>query len=130
MEMPKHGTFSWNELATPDLEKARAFYTEVLGWTYREQEMGEGMTYTVWQVDGEDVGGAMQMSGPEWEGIPPHWMSYVSVDDVDARTAKVEAAGGQVSVPPTDIPTVGRFSVVTDPTGAVISLITFEAPAG
>lgn len=130
MELPKHGKFSWNELATPDVEKAREFYSEVLGWSWREMDMGEGTSYTIWEVDGEDVGGAMQMSGPEWEGIPPHWMSYVAVDDVDARTAKVAEMGGTVNHGPMDIPGVGRFAVVTDPAGAVLSLMTFEAPAG
>ena len=61
------------------------------------------------------------MVGPQWQGVPAHWMSYFTVDDVDAAAAKVKELGGNVCVPPTDIP-VGRFAVVSDPAGATFSL--------
>jgi predicted enzyme related to lactoylglutathione lyase len=62
--------------------------------------------------------------GPEFGGAPTHWMAYVAVDDVDAAAHRVVELGGSVCVPPTDIPTVGRFCVINDPTGGTLSLIT------
>lgn len=120
----KHGSFSWNELATTDVAKAGEFYTKLLGWTTREIDMGDGNKYTVFSSGKDDVGGMMAM-GHDGGDIPPHWMNYITVDDVDACAAKVEGLGGKVCVPPTDIPQIGRFCVVTDPTGANISLIKY-----
>ena len=59
---------------------------------------------------------------------PTAWTSYVTVDDVDARTARVAAAGGVVLAGPMDIPTVGRMSIIQDPTGGVIGIITYANP--
>jgi predicted enzyme related to lactoylglutathione lyase len=56
---------------------------------------------------------------------PPCWGAYVTVDDIDATTSKIEGLGGKIIVPPTDIPNIGRFSVFTDPQGAVLSAITY-----
>jgi predicted enzyme related to lactoylglutathione lyase len=65
----------------------------------------------------------------EWpEEVPPHWMVYFAVDDIDAAAARVEELGGRVAVPPTDTP-AGRFAVVNDPQGAVFSIIRL-APGG
>lgn len=119
---PAAGTFCWNELMTTDVGAAKAFYTGLLGWSTEEMDMGEMGTYTIFRKGEQQVAGMMAMVGDSWEGVPPHWMSYIAVDDVDASTAKVEQLGGKVCVPPTDIPNVGRFSVITDPAGATISL--------
>jgi len=127
--MPAAGSFVWNEMMTPDVAAARTFFAGVLGWEYEERDMGEHGRYTMIRNKGSEIGGMMQMDGPMWQGIPPHWMAYIAVDDVDACARKVEAMGGKVCVPPTDIPGVGRFTVINDPTGATISLITLEMPA-
>ena len=66
----------------------------------------------------------------EWGELPSHWMTYFSVDDCDARAHKANQLGGKVCVPPTDIPPVGRFSVVTDPQGAVFSIIKLSNAGG
>ena len=112
-------TFCWNELMTPDPEAAKRFYTQLLGWTSRESDIGEAGTYTIFAAGDKDVGGMMKTTKGE---IPPHWLSYVAVEDVDAATKKAEQLGAKPCVPPTDIPNVGRFSVITDPTGATIGL--------
>lgn len=83
--------------------------------------MGPGRTYTLIRHGGKDNGGMMGMDGSEWKGIPPHWMIYVAVDDVDKTAAQCAKLGGTVCVPPTDIP-VGRFAVLNDPQGAAISI--------
>lgn len=127
--MPSHGAFCWNELGTTDVEAARKFYTELFGWTLKEGHVAP-MIYNEIMVDGKPSGGIYQM-GPEYGGAPSHWMPYVAVDDVDASVKRVEELGGKVCVPPTDIPNVGRFSVINDPTGATLSIIkmTAEHPA-
>jgi len=119
---PTVGTFCWNELMTTDTPAARAFYTSLLGWITEEMDMGEAGMYTIFKQGDQQVAGMMGMSGPQFEGVPPHWMGYIHVADVDAKTAQAEQLGGTICVPPTDIPNIGRFSVVTDPTEAVISL--------
>ncbi len=116
---PQTGTFCWNELMTPNTEAARTFYEKLFGWTSRDLVMGDHGSYTMFSNGDKDVGGMCALSK---EDVPPHWMSYVAVDDVDAATAKAEQLGGMQCVPPTDIPEVGRFSVITDPSGATIAL--------
>lgn len=115
-------TVCWNELMTPDAGKAKDFYAKVLGWSYSTLSMGE-FDYTIIKVGEQDNGGMMQMAGPMWDGIPPHWMIYFAVDDTDAICRKIEASGGKICVPPADIPDVGRFAVVEDPQGAVFSVL-------
>jgi len=126
--MPAHGAFCWNELGSTDDEAAKKFYSELLGWTFKEGDAA-GMKYSeIVGAGGCPVGGVYKM-GPEFGEAPSHWMAYVAVDDVDAAAKRVEELGGKVCVPPSDIPNVGRFSVINDPTGATISLITLKGAA-
>jgi hypothetical protein len=99
---------------------ARRFYGELFGWSYGEMPMQNSM-YTLIRQKGNDNGGMMAMDGPQWQGVPPHWMIYVKVDDVDAVAARCAQIGGRICVPPMDIP-VGRFAVLTDPQGATFSI--------
>jgi predicted enzyme related to lactoylglutathione lyase len=130
-KMPASGAFCWNELATTDLDAAQNFYKALLGWEIKGSKAAacEGseqpMVYNEIVVGGQSVGGMYKM-GPEFQGAPSHWMAYVAVEDVDERARLVWELGGKVCVPPTDIPNVGRFCVVNDPTGATISLITLK----
>jgi hypothetical protein len=120
--MPAPGAFCWNELATKDAEAAKKFYTELLGWELKTSDAA-GMVYNEIVVGGQPVGGIYQMTA-EFGDAPSHWMAYVAVEDVDASAKRAEELGAKVCVPPTDIPNTGRFTVITDPTGATISLIT------
>ncbi|MEZ5670585.1 MAG: VOC family protein [Alphaproteobacteria bacterium] len=122
----KPGSFFWNELMTPDPAAAAAFYKAVVGWDKGAMPMpgGEGGEYHLWQVGDETMGGMMQMSGPQFQGVPPHWMAYVHVADVDAAAAKAGSSGGAVHAPPFDVPGVGRIAIVADPAGAMLGLIT------
>ena len=119
----KHGHFCWNELLTKDVEATKTFYTKLLGWAATEQPMESG-PYVVFKKDDKDVAGLMQTQA-EWGDVQPHWMAYITVDDVDASAKQVEELGGKISMPPTDVPSLGRFCVITDPTGATVSLFTF-----
>ncbi len=117
---PAEGVFVWDELMTTEVEAAKAFYGEVLGWTSRDQDMG-GMTYTLFQRSGDtDVGGCM--ARPEGVEAPPHWTVYIATDDVDASVVRAKELGANVFVEPTDIPNMGRFAVLQDPTGAVFGI--------
>ncbi|HZI17444.1 MAG TPA: VOC family protein [Pyrinomonadaceae bacterium] len=121
-KMPASGTFCWTELATTDVGAAGKFYSALLGWRLHSSEAA-GAGYTEIEAGGERIGGIHQM-GEEFGQMPSHWMAYVAVEDVDEKARLVAELGGTVCVPPCDIPNVGRFCVVNDPTGATLSLIT------
>jgi uncharacterized protein len=116
---PSVGRFVWHDLVTPDIAKAQKYYSDLLGWTYKDFDMGEGGTYSMIHAGDTEWGGFMKLDPAM--GAPPHWISYATVADVDAATAAAERLGGKVRVPGTDIPTVGRFAVIQSPTGASIS---------
>jgi hypothetical protein len=98
-------------------------------WDYRATKFIdrpiEGSIYTVLKAGDAEVGGLMTMP-PDMGAVPPYWGTYVTVDDVDASTKLVEELGGQVKVPPMDIPDVGRFAVIADPQGAILSIISYS----
>jgi predicted enzyme related to lactoylglutathione lyase len=119
----KHGAFSWNELMTTDVDAATKFYAEIFGWESEDYPM-EGMTYRVLKVNGEAAGGIMRIP-EEAQGMPPMWTVYVTVDDCDATANKIEELGGKILRPPTDIPKIGRFCVLQDPTGGVLCAIKY-----
>lgn len=121
---PEHGSFIWNELNTHDPEKAKAFYAETLGWTFEAMPMEGGADYTVITRGERRIGGIFTLAAAEFAGIPDHWMTYVAVDDVDARLAKVEAAGGSIIRPAFDVPGVGRIGIVRDSGGAFLAWMT------
>ena len=119
-----HGAFSWCELMTKDPKAAKDFYTKLFGWTTEEMSVTPGMNYTVVKVGGQGIGGIMAIP-PEAQNMPPNWGVYVTVDNVDAIATSAKELGGKVLMGPQDIPTVGRFCVIQDPQGAVISAITY-----
>lgn len=121
------GAFSWSELMTTDPDAATSFYGKLFGWKLEAMDMG--MPYHVVKVGDSAIGGIMGMPPGAAPGMPPAWMTYVTVADVDALVGQVEALGGKVHMPPQDIPTVGRFAVIADPQGAVLNVITYAAPA-
>ncbi len=119
--MSETGMFFWNELMTPDVEAAKAFYSRVFGWTAHTAEMpGGGGDYTSFMQGDAHVGGAFASPEP---GIPAHWMPYVRVADADTAQAAAVEAGGQLCKAAFDVPTVGRIAVLQDPTGAVFAVI-------
>ncbi len=111
--------FVWYELVTNGIDAAAEFYGKVTGWDIRDSGM-PGMKYLLFGKDGKDVGGMMDWAGTGTGGGsgPAEWMAHIYTPDVDAEVASVKADGGTVVRPPTDIPHVGRFAVVTDPQGA------------
>ena len=110
------GRFVWYELITSDVSAATEFYKAVVGWDIKDSEM-TGVEYSILWMKGERVGGLMKMAG-----MPPHWIGYVAVPDVDEYADRVTSAGGKVLRPATDIPNIGRFAVVADPAGVAFVL--------
>lgn len=118
--MANHGRFVWHELLTKDPEAAIAFYGEVIGW--KTEPFGDD-GYRMWVGSQGPLGGVMTLPDEAAKmGAPPHWMGHVQVDDIDATVARVTELGGKIYVPPTEIPTVGRFSVIADPHYATLSV--------
>ena len=120
---PKHGAVCWNELNVHDVERAKTFYSQSLGWHFEGMPM-QGFTYWIISADGVRVGGLFEMKGPEFEGVPEHWLTYIGVDDVDARLKKARAAGATICKDPFDIPGVGRMAVLQEPGGALVAWMT------
>ena len=120
-----HGTFYWNELMTRDVEGAKKFYADTLGWSYDAMPMpGGGGTYWLATMDGESVSGIFDISGQDFQGTPESWMSYIAVDDVDARVAKAVKAGAKLMKPVFDVPGVGRIAILMQPDGAGVGWMT------
>ena len=111
------GTFSWVELVTSDADAAKAFYTEVFGWEYRDNPIGDGMVYSTALVDGL-AAGALFASTEQ----PPHWNCYVTVESVDETARRAGELGANVMAEPFDVMDVGRMAVIADPTGAALAL--------
>lgn len=125
------GTPCWFELATRDSTSGSRFYSSMFGWDTKTETMGppdKPVPYTMLMQGDDPAAGVLQMN-EEWGEIPPHWMMYVEVEDCDAVAKRAESLGGRVEVPPTDIPPVGRFSVISDPSGATFSVIRLSNPS-
>ena len=111
------GTFCWIELGTTDTAAAKKFYTELLGLTAVDAP------YVKLQRDGKDVAALYELNEEQRsQGIPPHWLSYVSVSSADDAAARAEELGGTVLKQPFDVYDVGRMAMIQDPTGAAFAV--------
>lgn len=120
---PRHGHFSWHELATTDYESATSFYAELFGWDVVEDfDMGEVGIYRMFG-HGKTAYGAMY-NKPNLGPMPPHWLYYVMVNDIDAAVENVESKGGTVLNGPMKVPGGGRVAQCVDPQGATFALHT------
>jgi predicted enzyme related to lactoylglutathione lyase len=106
------------ELNTNDVAKAKGFYSKMFDWKMEDMKMDSG-TYTLISV-GEGTGGGL-MKNPI-PNAPSFWLSYVVVDDIDAATKKAKSLGATVMKDVTEVPGMGWFSIITDPTGATLGL--------
>lgn len=113
-----YGRFVWFEHLSNDEARAAGFYGETVGWKTQSMPMPQG-AYTMIVAGENTIAG---YSKPPKDGIPPHWVSYVSVEDVDATAKKVIANGGKALMDAFDIPGVGRMQPVADPFGAAFFL--------
>lgn len=111
-------SFFWYDLMTTDTKAAQKFYCDVVGWTAQDVSTS-GQSYTAFNTHGQGAAGLMPI--PEEarkHGVPPAWMGYIAVDDVDAAAKRVKQEGGKVMREPVEVPGIIRFAVVADPQGA------------
>jgi uncharacterized protein len=124
LSLPRSG-FVWHELMSTDPKQSEDFYQQVAGVSVTL--MGdEPEAYRMLLVGGKPVGG---MAGPrrDQEGWPSggpeaHWIAYLGTDDVDAAAQKAQELGGEVLLPPVDVPGMGRAAVLRDPQGAAFGV--------
>lgn len=120
------GRFVWRDLMTSNKDAAAAFYEALFGWTTQQVPMGGAGEYTMLSIGETSFGGMNTLDASH--GMPSHWMDYLTVDDVDAACATVEANGGKIAVPAFDLPNIGRTAVIQDPGGAHIHLFRSNTP--
>lgn len=116
------GTFCWVELATTDPPAAKAFYAGLFGWEPHDMPVDGGRLYTMLRLDGKDVGALFEQPVEQRGRVPPNWLSYVSVDDVEAVGARAGELGATLVVEPLAVMDAGRMAVLADPHGAVFAL--------
>lgn len=120
VDPPPAGHWCWAELWTLDEAAALAFYERVFGYTREAMNMGEQGTYYLLKAGGASRAGVFRTTDP---AMPTMWLPYVAVDDCDASAEKARALGATVTMPPTDIPNIGRFAVLIDPLGATVAVL-------
>ncbi|MGH2691255.1 MAG: VOC family protein [Actinomycetota bacterium] len=111
-----NGSFCWVDLGTTDVEGAKRFYSELLGWHTEDVDTPDGV-YTIARVGGRDVAG---MHAHEASDVH-NWDSYIAVEDLDAALARTGELGGEVSEAH-DVPGTARMAVIRDPGGARVCL--------
>ncbi|HMD99160.1 MAG TPA: VOC family protein [Terriglobia bacterium] len=113
------GSFCWIELGTTDQTAAKSFYSALFGWAVADMPMGPNDFYTIFKLEGRDAAAAYTLRPDQRsQGVPPHWMLYVAVENADAAAPRAAELGGTVLAPPFDVYDAGRMAVVQDPTGA------------
>jgi uncharacterized protein len=119
----KPGAFAWAEPNARGIDKAKKFYTKVFGWTTKESPMDEGQgDYTEFQLDGQSIVGSMEMNEMVPKEVPSYFTVYFGAADVDKTHQKAVDLGAKEMVPPQDFPG-GRFSILSDPQGAMFGLL-------
>lgn len=120
-EKSKFGEFCWYELATANVQAAKDFYGNVFGWKFTEHDMGD-MTYTVFKRDNQEFGGIWAIPKDKQNQIPPHWMAYILVENLNTSLDKARKNGAKVIKEMTQAGDMGLFAIIQDPTGAHIAL--------
>jgi predicted enzyme related to lactoylglutathione lyase len=112
-------SFVHMELSSTDVNKSKTFYSKLFDWKLEDTDMGEGMVYTMIKPGEGPGGGMMKQLIP---GAPSAWLAYTQVDDVKAATQKAKSLGASVMKDVTEVPGMGWFTIITDPTGAPLGL--------
>lgn len=116
------GTFCWVELATTDPAAAKKFYGSLFGWEHDDRPVGESAVYTLLRLGGRVVGALYEQPAQQRSYSPPNWLSYISVEDVDATAAQARHLGATVGAEPLDVLDAGRMAVIVDPQGATFAI--------
>jgi hypothetical protein len=125
------GEYCWIELNTSDVAAAKRFYFDLFDWQAEDEGAGTDMAYTHLQIGGLNIG-AMCALQPESlaQGVPPHWMSYMAVENADEAAAKAAALGGTVVMGAFDVMDAGRMAILQDPQGATFCVWQAKASIG
>jgi predicted enzyme related to lactoylglutathione lyase len=115
-----NGTLCWADLSTDDPQRAEKFYGSLLGWTFNRDEKDPSGYMHI--RNGEHPIGGVQPASMRKPGVPPHWLAYFQVDDVDGAAKKAESGDGKFLLPPMTMEGVGRMAVIADPQGAVFAI--------
>jgi uncharacterized protein len=117
---PGPGTITWTDLTVEDAERIRDFYQAVIGWTPASLSMGTYADYVMKADDGAEVAGVCHARGSNAD-LPPVWLVYITVEDLDRSLAECRRLGGTVLTPPRSY-AGGRYCVIQDPAGAICAL--------
>jgi uncharacterized protein len=121
-------SYCWLELVVRDIDKAGAFYSQLFGWNC-VVDHSMGRPYSLFSLDGRPFAGMMAIE-ESWGAVPPHWLIYFAVEDIEGMAAKIQNLGGKAITPIMEIAKVGRFVTVADPQGAVFAFIQPNASTG
>ncbi len=113
------GAWIWNELSTKDEQMALAFYEKVFGFAHDSMDMPDGVYHVLKQGEKGRAGVYKAVHA----AMPTAWTPYVAVADCDGQADKAKALGATVTVPPSDIPEVGRLAMFVDPQGAMFAIL-------
>ncbi len=126
---PDTGSVAWLDLTVDDAPGVRDFYRRVVGWAYSEVSMGDYPDFVMHRPgDGAEIAGVCHARGGN-AGLPPAWLVYITVADLDASLEHCRELGGEVVAGPRDLGAQGRFAVIRDPAGAACALFEQAAPA-
>lgn len=117
----KVGEFVWNELATTNVAEAKNFYGKVFGWEFTDKNMND-MTYTIIKKDNKEFGGIWAIPAAEQGQIPPHWLAYILVENLEKALEKASNNGASIVKPMQNVGEMGIFAIITDPAGAHVAL--------
>jgi uncharacterized protein len=114
------GSFCWIELHTTDQPAAKSFYDALFGWEANDMPMGPNDFYTIFKLQNRDAAAGCTLRPEERaQGVPAHWMIYITVEKADAAAVKAQQLGGTILAPAFDVMDAGRMAVIQDPTGAL-----------
>jgi predicted enzyme related to lactoylglutathione lyase len=118
---PKAGEIVWNELATTNVQGAKDFYGKMFGWQFEDKKMDD-MTYTIIKMGNKEFGGIWAIPTEQKNQIPPHWLTYILVDNVEKALEAARQNGAKVIKPVQKAGEMGLFAIIQDPVGAHIAL--------
>lgn len=125
---PCPGSFCWTEIASADAAAAKEFYKNVFGWTFKDSDATDGgFAYHEFSTSGDYPAGGLYELTAEMGDSPPHFLTYVAVENVDENAKLAVELGGTIIREPMDIPNTGRFAVIQDPTGAMFATFTMQS---
>lgn len=123
-DKPAVGEIVWTDLTVPDAAAVKDFYQQVVGWQSAPVNMGDYDDFNMnLPESGETVAGICHARGQN-ANLPPRWLIYIRVEDVDRSAQLTVELGGNIISEPKDMESYGRFCVIQDPAGAVAALFT------